>query len=59
MRRRGHGLLAYSVIGIVRPRGLRGAEMSARHRIAVVDDDHSVRKALCRLLRSVDFEAKA
>jgi FixJ family two-component response regulator len=30
--------------------------MSARHRIAVVDDDHSVRKALCRLLRSVDLE---
>jgi FixJ family two-component response regulator len=33
--------------------------MSARHRIAVVDDDHSVRKALCRLLRSVDLEAEA
>jgi two-component system response regulator FixJ len=36
-----------------------GANMSARHRIAVVDDDHSVRKALCRLLRSVDLEAEA
>jgi FixJ family two-component response regulator len=31
--------------------------MRARHRIAVVDDDHSVRKALCRLLRSVGLEA--
>src|SRR5262245_34403339 len=41
------------------PEWLRGADMSARHRIAVVDDDHSVRKALCRLLRSVDFEADA
>lgn len=33
--------------------------MSARHRIAVVDDDYSVRKALCRLLRSVDLDADA
>jgi FixJ family two-component response regulator len=33
--------------------------MSARHRIAVVDDDHSVRKALCRLLRSFGIEAEA
>src|SRR5262249_2482580 len=33
--------------------------MSARHRIAVVDDDHSVRKALCRLLRSVDLDGEA
>jgi len=33
--------------------------MSARHRIAVVDDDHSVRKALCRLLRSADLDAHA
>jgi FixJ family two-component response regulator len=33
--------------------------MSARHRVAVVDDDHSVRKALCRLLRSFDIEAEA
>ena len=33
--------------------------MSARHRIAVVDDDHSVRRALCRLLRSVDLDACA
>lgn len=33
--------------------------MNARHRIAVVDDDRSVRKALCRLLRSVDFDAEA
>lgn len=33
--------------------------MSPRHRIAVVDDDHSVRKALCRLLRSFGIEAKA
>jgi FixJ family two-component response regulator len=31
--------------------------MSARHRIAVVDDDNSVRRALCRLLRSADLEA--
>lgn len=28
-------------------------------RIAVVDDDHSVRKALRRLLRSADFDAEA
>jgi FixJ family two-component response regulator len=33
--------------------------MSARHRIAVVDDDHSVCKALCRLLRSADHDADA
>lgn len=33
--------------------------MSARHRIAVVDDDPSVRKALCRLLRSVDLDVHA
>jgi FixJ family two-component response regulator len=33
--------------------------MSARHRIAIVDDDHSVRKALCRLLRSADLDASA
>lgn len=33
--------------------------MSARHRVAVVDDDHSVRKALCRLLRSVGIDADA
>jgi FixJ family two-component response regulator len=32
--------------------------MSARHRIAIVDDDHSVRKALCRLLRSLDIHAE-
>lgn len=35
------------------------AEMSARHRIAVVDDNHSVRKALQRLLRSVNLDADA
>jgi FixJ family two-component response regulator len=28
-------------------------------RIAIVDDDHSVRKALRRLLRSADFDADA
>ena len=33
--------------------------MSARHHIAVVDDDHSVRKAIRRLLRSADLEAEA
>ncbi|HWA50236.1 MAG TPA: response regulator [Dongiaceae bacterium] len=33
--------------------------MSMRHRIAVIDDDHSVRKALQRLLRSVNLEADA
>ena len=33
--------------------------MSARHRIAIVDDDHSVRKALCRLLRSLDIHAES
>jgi FixJ family two-component response regulator len=33
--------------------------MSTRHRIAVVDDDHSVRKALQRLLRSVNLDADA
>jgi FixJ family two-component response regulator len=51
-----------SVFGIIRHREsacLRGADMSARHRITVVDDDHSVRKALCRLLRSVDLDAEA
>jgi FixJ family two-component response regulator len=30
-----------------------------RTRIAVVDDDASVRNALCRLLRAFDFETKA
>lgn len=30
-----------------------------RARIAVVDDDASVRNALCRLLRASDFEARA
>lgn len=33
--------------------------MSARHRIAIIDDDCLVRKALCRLLRSVDQETDA
>lgn len=33
--------------------------MSMRHRIAVIDDDHSVRKALQRLLRSVNLDADA
>lgn len=33
--------------------------MNARHRIAVVDDNHSVRKALQRLLRSVNLDADA
>ena len=32
--------------------------MNARHRIAVVDDDNSVRKALRRLLRSADLDAE-
>lgn len=32
--------------------------MSASRRIAVVDDDHSVRKALKRFLRSFDLEAE-
>ena len=32
--------------------------MSARHRIAVVDDDNSVRKALRRLLRSADLDTE-
>jgi FixJ family two-component response regulator len=41
------------------PTNVRGVLMSARHRIAVVDDDHSVRRALCRLLRSVDLDASA
>jgi FixJ family two-component response regulator len=35
-----------------------GATMSARHRIAVVDDDHSVRKALRRLLRSAGLDTE-
>jgi FixJ family two-component response regulator len=30
-----------------------------RHRVAVIDDDESVRTALVRLFRSVDFEAFA
>lgn len=34
-------------------------DMSTRHRIAVIDDDHSVRKALQRLLRSVNLDADA
>jgi FixJ family two-component response regulator len=34
------------------------AAMSARHRIAVVDDDNSVRKALRRLLRSAELDAE-
>lgn len=33
--------------------------MSTRRRVAVVDDDQSVRKALRRLLRAADFEAEA
>jgi len=33
--------------------------MSPRHRIAIVDDDRSIRKALCRLLRSVDLDVEA
>ena len=32
-------------------------DMSGRHRIAIVDDDHSVRKALQRLLRSINLDA--
>jgi FixJ family two-component response regulator len=34
-------------------------DMSARHRIAIVDDDYSVRKALQRLLRSINLDADA
>jgi FixJ family two-component response regulator len=34
-------------------------DMSGRHRIAIVDDDHSVRKALQRLLRSINLDADA
>ena len=30
-----------------------------RHRVAVIDDDESVRTALVRLFRSVDFETFA
>ena len=33
--------------------------MANRPTIAVVDDDESVRKALCRLLTALDFEANA
>jgi FixJ family two-component response regulator len=33
--------------------------MSSRKRVAVVDDDHSVRKALRRLLQSVNFDVDA
>lgn len=33
--------------------------MCARHRVAVVDDDHSVRRALRRLLRSADLDTEA
>lgn len=36
-----------------------GIDMNGKRRIAVVDDDLSVRKALQRLLRSVDLEADA
>src|SRR5262245_61436229 len=36
----------------------RFATMNARHRIAVVDDDNSVRKALRRLLRTADLDAE-
>src|SRR5262249_23504743 len=64
-------ILERSVVVVGIPRGadswpfapsdqfVSGARMSARHRIAVVDDDLSVRKALCRLLRSLDVEAEA
>src|ERR1044072_8524282 len=34
-------------------------DMTGRHRIAIVDDDHSVRKALQRLLRSINLDADA
>jgi FixJ family two-component response regulator len=40
------------------PSGRGDAAMSARHRIAVVDDDNSVRKALRRLLRSADLDTE-
>ena len=33
--------------------------MSARRRVAIVDDDRSVRRALRRLLRSADLDAEA
>ncbi len=33
--------------------------MRARHRVAVVDDDYSVCRALRRLLRLADFDAEA
>ena len=41
------------------PGSVGQAEMSTRHRIAVVDDDRSVRRALQRLLRSVNLDADA
>jgi FixJ family two-component response regulator len=36
-----------------------GATLMARHRIAVIDDDTSVRNALRRLFRSADHDAEA
>jgi DNA-binding response OmpR family regulator len=38
---------------------LRSFMAKTRTRIAVVDDDASVRNALCRLLRASDFEPRA
>jgi FixJ family two-component response regulator len=52
----GGGLVRHHAFCPCRLGMLAELNMSARHRIAVVDDDHSVRKALCRLLRSVDLE---
>jgi FixJ family two-component response regulator len=40
-------------------RDVAQVDMSGRHRIAIVDDDHSVRKALQRLLRSINLDADA
>jgi FixJ family two-component response regulator len=41
------------------PSDVAEVDMSGRHRIAIVDDDHSVRKALQRLLRSINLDADA
>jgi FixJ family two-component response regulator len=39
--------------------GARNAKNAVQRRVAVIDDDRSVRMALCRLLRTADLDASA